>query len=138
MFSLHSSALGVLSRLAADSNCHEPVAVFSKRTSVGVASAELRDAFESGDERQLRDTAEREWMHSSPSADVFLDVFMYEREDIGPKDIGSIDGVLFELPLPLREFLAETTLFYEDGFLLRDRDGTMVDMPFGPTDARLR
>lgn len=139
MFSLHVSAVDALNRFAYECGYSEPVAVFCKQTEMNKADPELRDAIESGDEQQLRHAAEREWARKSQFADVILDICFCDRSSIlDPSDIVSIDGVLFVLPAPLVEFLEDVELFYNDGYFLRTRDGTIVDLPYGPPDARLR
>lgn len=137
-FSLDESALHVLRRLAVDSDCVEPVAVFSKRTNVANASGELREALASGDQQRIQEAAESEWLSSSEGMTVFLDVCMYEKASIHPTDIVSVDGVAFELPPPFKTLLQSAQLFNENGlFVLRDRDGRVVDLPLGPPDSRL-
>lgn len=134
---LDTSASDALRHLATGSNCNDPIAVFSKRSRGFKASEALRDALASNEAHRLRDVAERELGQASGRVEFFLDVFMYERAEVRADDIVSIDGVDFELPSFMRTFLQEARLFYEDGFfVIRNRDGAIVDLPFGPADAK--
>lgn len=128
-FRLDISASDAINRIFAQSNCVEPVAVLSMRTQVFNSSNELRSALGSDDKQKIRDAAEQEWSQSSVKARFVLDVFAYEKAEINSTDVVLIDGIAFELPQSLNVLLQDACLYFENGFLLRSRDGTKIDLP---------
>jgi len=99
------------------------------RTQVFNSSNELRSALGSDDKQKIRDAAEQEWSQSSVKARFVLDVFAYEKAEINSTDVVLIDGIAFELPQSLNVLLQDACLYFENGFLLRSRDGTKIDLP---------
>ena len=90
---------------------------------------ELYSAVNSGDEQLAYGAARGEFDRTSKKLKWFLEVSIYEKESRLKKDFLLVDGIEFELPLFLREFLQEVCLFYEnEEFVLRNREGVVVNL----------
>lgn len=129
-FSLHISALKILRRLRVESQCASPVAALSKRTKLFDAHDELREAFLSQDADKLQEATKNEWERTSSGLEFFLDVFFYEKATFRAEEVVDIDGIAFEIPAFIGASLNGVSLHYENGFVLRDQSGEIVDLPF--------
>ncbi len=130
-FQLEDSALCELRRLSAEAGISQPVAMLTRRTNA-FSDPALRDAFLSGDMEKLRRAAEADWLESSRAAELFLDVFVYERTELqAAEDIVDVGSFEFVLPPALASFLADCCLVYRGGFALLDSNGAEIDLPFG-------
>jgi hypothetical protein len=128
-FSLDSSAVTTLTKMFAQSGCLDAVAVIGNSTQMMDMPAELYSALNSGDEQLAYGAARREFDRSSERLKWFLEVSVYEKESRLKEDFLLVDGIEFELPLFLREFLQNVCLFYEnEEFVLRDREGVVVNL----------
>ena len=127
--SLDNSAVIAITKMITQSGCLDAVAVIGNSTQMMDMPEELYSALNSGDKQLAYSAAQQEFDRTSEQLKWFLEVSIYEKETCLKEDFLLVDGIEFELPLFLREFLQEVCLFYEnEEFVLRNREGVVVNL----------